>query len=190
MYRNCMNTTIPMNREIERMFHEDCLIQQVIRRRKERSVREKEILNRSIEDHRRKKERERVVHEKRQYRLYELYKQGDLHKHLLYYTRPYTLDLELNLRIEEEDRVAIEDSRREKENTRWNIEDKRTKEEDRDNRARQKRIAFQELGFHLRVLEILQMTHQDMRVQHAMLYYHKEAVLYEMRHIHFYRKQL
>lgn len=182
MYRKCMN------RETERMFHEDCMTRQNLRRNKEQMIRQKEIMNRSIEDHRRKKEEDRVVKEKHMYHVYQLYKQGDNHKHLLYYTDPYSIDLELIQRIEEEDRVMKEDSRREKENIRWNMEDKMMREEDRDSRSRRKRFAFQELCFHLRLLEILQMTHDDPRIQHALISYHKEAVLHEMNFIHFYRK--
>lgn len=187
MYRRCMNTSM---RERERMFYEEGITRQVVRRIQERSVREKEILNRSIEDHRRKKEESRVEKEKKNYRIYELYKQGDNHKHLLYYTHPYTIDIELMLRIEEEERLYQEDIRRTLEDSRWSIEDKRKKEEDRDNVAHRKRFAFQELGFHLRVLENLQIHHQDPRIQHALDYYHKEAVMKEMKQIHFYRKQL
>ena len=179
-----------MNRELERMAHEECLTRQVLRRRQERIVRQKEALNRSIEDHRRKKEEARVSKEKHMYHVYEMYKQGDNHRHLLYYTQPYSLELELIRRIEEEDRVSLENTRRSIENERWAKEDKRTREEDRDNRLHQKRFAFQELGFHLRLLEILQMTHQDPRIHHAMVYYHKEAVIHELKQIQFYRKQL
>lgn len=107
------------HRETERMFHEECITRQVSRRRQEREVRRKEELNRSIEDHRRAKEEARVCKEKYQYLIYELYKQGDHHKHLLYYREPYTLDLELLLRIEEEERVEKENRRRAKENIRW-----------------------------------------------------------------------
>jgi hypothetical protein len=178
------------NREIERMFHEECITRQALRRRQEREVRRKEVLNRSIEDHRRSKEETRVRKEKQQYVIYELYKQGDHHKHLLYYREPYTLDLELLLRIEEEERREIENRRRAKENARWAIEDQRTREEDRDNLLHRRRFAFQELGFHLRVLEILQMTHHDPRIHHVILSYHKEAVLCEMKCVHFYRAQL
>jgi hypothetical protein len=93
-------------------------------------------------------------------------------------------------RIEEEDQLEIENRRRKIEDVRWGIEDRMTREEDRSNRLYRKRFAFQELGFHLRVLEVLQMTHQDPRVQHAMVCYHREAVLNEMKHILFYRRQI
>ena len=178
------------NRETERMFHEECITRQTSRRLQEREVRRKEVLNRSIEDHRRTKEKARVCKEKQQYVIYELYKQGHHHKHLLYYKEPYSFDLELGLRIEEEERVEIENLRRTKENARWAIEDQRTREEDRDNRLHQRRFAFQELGFHLRVLEILQMSHHDPRVHHVILTYHKEVVMSEMKRVHFYRSQL
>lgn len=178
------------NRETERMFHEECITRHVSRRRQEKEVRRKEVLNRSIEDHRRTKEKARVRKEKQQYVIYELYKQGQHHKHILYYKEPYSFDLELGLRIEEEERVEIENFRRAKENARWAIEDQRTREEDRDNRLHRRRFAFQELGFHLRVIEILQMSHHDPRVHHVILSYHKEAVLCEMKCVHFYRSQL
>jgi len=112
------------------MFHEESITRQVSRRRQEKEVLRKEVLNRSIEDHRRDKEEVRVRKEKQQYVIYELYKQGDHHKHLLYYKEPYSFDLELGLRIEEEERREIENRRRAKENARWAIEDQRTREED------------------------------------------------------------
>ena len=178
------------HREIERMFHEECITRQTLRRRQEREVRRKEILNRSIEDHRRKKEEARVRKEKHEYFLYGLYLLADRHHTHHYYTNPYTLELELQLRIEEEEVVEIENRRRAKENARWVLEDQRTREEDRDNRLHRRRFAFQELGFHLRVLEILQMSHHDPRVHHVILSYHKEAVMSEMKRVHFYRSQL
>lgn len=171
-------------------MYEEGLTRQQLRRCREIEIRQKEILNRSIEDHRREKERKRVEKEKHQFRIYEMYKKGDYHKHLLYYTHPYTLDLELMRRIEEEDQLEVENQRRKIEEDRWAIEDRRAREEDRSNRLYRKRFAFQELGFHLRVLEVLQMTHQDPRVQHAMVCYHREAVLNEMKQILFYRMQL
>ena len=178
------------NREMERMFHEECITRQVSRRRQESEVRRKEVLNRSIEDHRRSKEEARVRKEKHEHFLYGLYLLADRHHKHLYYTNPYTLELELLLRIEEEERREIENRRRAKENARWAIEDQRTREEDRDNLLHRRRFAFQELGFHLRVLEILQMTHQDPRIHHVILSYHKEALLCEMKCVHFYRAQL
>ena len=178
------------NRETERMFHEECITRQTSRRLQEREVRRKELLNRSIEDHRCKKEEARVRKEKHEYFLYGLYLLADRHHTHKYYTNPYTLELELQLRIEEEELVEIENLRRAKENARWVIEDQRTREEDRDNRLHRRRFAFQELGFHLRVLEILQMSHHDPRVHHVILSYHKEAVMCEMKCVHFYRAQL
>ena len=182
----CMNTY----REIDRMCYEEGITRQALRRNQERAVREKEVLNRSIEDHRRRKEETRVAKERHEYRLYELYRQADRHKTHIYYTYPYTLDLEIMKRMEEEERVNHEDRRRALEDARWEIEDNRTREEDRTNQAHRKRFAFQELGFHIRLLEILQMTHQDPRIQHALDHYHKGAVIEEMKHIHFYRKQI
>ena len=182
-----MNTSL---RETEQMMYEEGLTRQQIRRRRETEMRQKELLNRSIEDRRREKEKIRSEKEKYQYRIYELYKLGDYHKQHIYYTRPYTLDLEIMRRIEEEDQREIENRRRKIEDARWAIEDRRTREEDHSNRLYRKRFAFQELGFHLRVLEVLQMTHRDPRVQHAMVCYHREAVLNEMKQILFYRTQL
>ena len=177
-------------RERERMSYEEGITRQAFRRKEEQAVRAKELLNRSIEDHRRQKEETRVAREKHEHFLYQLCQIADRHKTHPYYTYPYTLDLELMRRMEEEDRVILEDKRRALEDARWAIEDKRVREEDRDNQVHRKRFAFQELGFHLRLLEILQMPHQDPRIQHALDYYHKDAVIEEMKHIHFYRKQL
>jgi hypothetical protein len=179
-----------MNREIERMFYEECITRQTLRRTQEREVRQKEKLNRSIEDVRRRKEEIRTTKEKKHYNLYKIYKRCDNHKQFIYYTDPYILDQELMQRIEEEDRVEEEDRRRDKEEARWAMEDERAREEDRDNRNHRKRVAFQELGFHMRLLEILQTVHQDPRIQHALDYYHKDAVIEEMKQIYFYRKQL
>lgn len=177
-------------RENERMAYEESLTRHVLRRRQELGLRQKEILNRSIEDHRRRKEETRVAQETHEYSLYQLYKLCDHHKTLSYYTQPCLLESELYRRIEEEERVEVENRRRALEDARWAMEDQKTKEEEHAHRVYRKRFAFQELGFHMRLLELLQVAHPDTRIQQALDYYHKEAVLQEIKHIHHYRRQL
>jgi hypothetical protein len=176
-------------RENERMAYEESLTRYVLRRRQEFMLRQKEILNRSIEDHRRRKEETRVSYEKHQYSLYLLHKLCDHHKKLPYYLHPCLIEEELYLRIEEEERVEVEDRRRALENARWAMEDRKAREEEHAHRVYRKRFAFQELGFHMRLLERLQVAHPDTRIQQALDYYHKEAVLQEIKHIHHYRTQ-
>lgn len=177
-------------RENERMGYEEGLTRYVIRRRQELMIRQKEMLNRSIEDHRRRKEETRVFHEKHQYYLYQLHKRCDHHKKLPYYLHPCLIEEELYRRIEEEERVEVEDRRRALEDARWAMEVQKAREEQHAQRVYRKRFAFQELEFHKQLLELLQVSHPDTRIQQALDYYHKEAVLQEIKHIHHYRRQL